>query len=267
MEPINDIVQFGDFESAIPAGSVALKDYISFSPKSFSLKAGDDKDSEKKVEFRMNQTGNIYYSTTALELGDETKKLFKSVTVLLGAMTTALRKSGKTLFDYEAWTALLGQCGFFTEIQKFEKTMSIKSNQISLDTQIVNNLLPSLTGNSLEIAKSIVQAIGSGFKSTEAKESSKLGHLLFICEELFGAPTITIRLFFASMESHKQVVETSCHKSTTQSFEQLQESNTFLFVSPEDIAEFADKFSPEKVPEAYNNLVKRFEDMIKNPSK
>ena len=209
----------------------------------------------------MNQTGNIFYSTTSDVLQVETKKLFDSVTVLFAAMTKALREKNKDLFDYASWSNIITKSGYFVEVQKFERTLTIESNSLAINTQIIQQLLPGLTsGNSLEIAKNVLNAINGEYKSSKMNDASKLGHILFICEELFGAPSITVRLFFITKKSHEKITSSPCHKTISQSFEQMQEANTFLFVSPDTIAEFAGKFGD--TPEAYNNLIKKLSGYI-----
>lgn len=222
-------------------------------PKMLFLQAvaGDE---EKPVQFRLNQTGNIFYATTSPELQTETKKLFDSVTVLFSAMTKALNGKHKTLFDYEAWGSVIRNSGYFIEVQKYSKTLQIQSGSLTLDTQIIQQLLPGLTtGSSLEIAKGVLSALNGTFSASSTTETTKIGHILFICEELFGAPSVTVRLFFASKTSHSTITASPCHKSVTQSFDQLQEGDTFLFVSPDTIAEFSKKFGQE--PQEYKNLV------------
>lgn len=220
-----------------------------------------DGDKEKDVQFRLNQTGNIFYSTSSPELQGETKKLFDSVTVLFAAMTKALASKNKTIFDYDAWGKIIAKSGYFIEVQKFEKTLSLKSGSLTIDTQVIQQLIPGLTsGSSLEIAKGVLNALNGEFKKEGADEKTKLAHILFICEELFGAPSITVRLFFASQESHKAMTSSPCHKTTSVSFEQLQEANTFLFVSPDTIAEFAGKFGDS--PEEYNKLIEKLSGYV-----
>lgn len=231
---------------------------------SHRLMANDSNgDEEEKVRFRMNQTGNIFYATTSQELQKETKNLFDSVTVLFAAMTKAMAEKGFSLFNYDKWSALIGKTGYFVEVQKFQKQVNIKSGSLSVDTQIVQQLLPGLTsGSSLEIAKNVLSAVNGEFAASKEDEKIKIGHLLFICEELFGAPSVTVRLFFASKESHKTITSSPCHKSVSTSFEQLQEANTFLFVSPDTIAAFAKKFGEQ--PEEYTNLIERLKNLLDN---
>ena len=218
-------------------------------------------DKEKGVQYRLNQTGNIFYSTTSETLEGATKDLFDSVTVLFAAMTTALSKNNKDLFDYDAWSKIVSMSGFFVEVQKLEKTLSITSNSLTLDTQIVQQLIPGLTsGSSLEIAKSVLSALDGKYSAETADDTTKFGHILFICEELFGAPSVTVRIFFASKASHSTITSSPCHQTVSKSFEQKQEANTFLFVSPDTIAKFAGKFSDR--PEEFTNLIDQLSGYI-----
>ena len=226
------------------------------------LFTNDRGDIEKDAQFRMNQTGNIFYVSTSPELTEKTKKLFDSVTVLFAAMTAGLNACEKSLFDYDTWRSVIGKSGFFVEVQKTRNMMTIKNSGVTVNTQIVQQLLPGLTsGSAMEIAKGVLSAVNGEFQASERAEEAKIGHLLFICEELFGAPSVTVRLFFASKKSHSAITQSPCHKSVTTTFEQLQESNTFLFVSPDTIAKYAKLFTEQ--PEEYTNLIGRLKELIK----
>ena len=215
-------------------------------------------DSEADIQFRLNATGNIFTATTGKDgqVSEEAKALFKSVTVLFSAMTKAMHEAGKDLFDYDAWTDLIGRSGYFVEMAKFQQTLEIKSGELSIDTQVVAQLLPGLTsGSSMEIAKSVLTAMNGKFGFSETDENTKFAHLLFINEEIMGSATVTIRLFFASKKSHVATTESPCHKTTKKTFSQSQEANTFLFVDPDTIAEYAKKYDPENEPESYGRLI------------
>lgn len=260
----------------VDAGSRSLGDHTFVSDKLnkhrgkhrssslFLLGAGSDADdstAEEKVKFRLNQTGNIFYATTTRELQKDTRDLFNSVTVLFAAMTKALADKNKTLFDYAAWTSLIAKSGYFIEVQKFEQHLVIESNSLTIDTQVVQQLLPGLKGgDSMRIAKSVLSAINGTYSSKAANDNTKLGHILFICEELFGAPSVTVRLFFASKATHEKITASPCHKTTSTRIEQVQEANTFLFVSPDSIAQFAGRFGAQ--PESYTKLIEKLRGLI-----
>lgn len=263
-------------ETFVDAGSVSLRKYEFASHELQSMnksmasnelfvsdvadKAGGQ-DEEKAVQFRMNATGNIFYSTSSPELQGDTKRLFNSVTVLFAAMTKALADNNKTLFDYEAWSSIISKSGYFVEVQKFQKHLVIEKNSLAVNTQIVQQLLPGIaSGSSMEIAKNVLNAINGEFGNSQTTEGSKIGHLMFICEELFGAPSVTVRLFFATKSSHESITSSPCHKTTSVRIELMQEANTFLFVSPDTIAEFATQFS--EVPQAFEDLVSRLSGYV-----
>ncbi|KAK5582117.1 hypothetical protein RB653_003700 [Dictyostelium firmibasis] len=232
-------------------------------PVSFAVANADEAsgDSEQTVKFRLNQTGNIFYSSTTELLTEETKKLFDSVTVLFAAMTKALGDKGYNLFNYDKVSEMIQKSGYFVEVQKYQKNLEIKSTSVTIDTQVISQLLPGLTsGSSLEIAKGVLNALNGEFSSGTTDETTKHSHLLFICEELFGAPSVTVRLFFGTKTSHKLLTSSPCHKSSSSSFEVLQEATTYLFVSPDTIAEFAEKFKSQ--PQEYTDLIERLKGLI-----
>ncbi|MEM9547952.1 MAG: Zygote formation protein zyg1 [Bacteroidota bacterium] len=219
------------------------------------------KDKEKPVTFRMNTTGNIYYASTSDKIKDETRDLFNSVSVLFSAMTTAMTNAKKSLFDYDSWSKMIGSSGYFVEVSKFKSTIIIKKNQLSINTQIIQRLIPGLTtGNSLEIAKNVLEALNGEYKNSKTKADEKLGHLLFICEELFGAPSVHVRLFYGSKKSHSSILKTPCVSTAKEEFNQVQEANTFMFVDPDIIAQFASKF--QKQPKEYEDLIKKLESSL-----
>ncbi|EBU1141720.1 Zygote formation protein zyg1 [Salmonella enterica] len=253
------------FENAVMAGSSSLSAYVPVNPEAIRkmkvMKAARSADLEAAVNYRLNQTGNIFYASTEKNLEKETKALFDSVTVLFAAMTKALGNKNKTLFDYESWTQVIRRSGFFVEVQKFEKQLSIKSSSVAVNTQIVQQLFPGIAeGSSMDIAKGVLSALNGEFGGSTESSNTKVGHVLFICEEIFGAPSVTVRVFFASQETHHTITSSPCHKSVNTSFEQLQEANTFLFVDPDKIAQYVERFASQ--PEEYARLISQLETYV-----
>lgn len=272
----NEIPNLGKIQTFVDAGTASLSEYTFVSeelnkkrgnqPKlirAMAVGAEDQEsgDSEESVHYRMNQTGNIFYSTTSQSIQDKTKEMFDSISVLFAAMTAAMAKNDKDLFDYDAWGKLIRGTGYFIEVSKLEKTLTIKNNSISIDTQIIQDLIPGLkSGNSMEIAKGVLSSISGTYAAGGTHEASKFGHILFICEELFGAPSVTVRLFFGSKDSHSKVTSSPCHSTTSVTIEQKQEADTFLFVSPDTIAKFASTFGDH--PQAYTDLIDKLSKLI-----
>ena len=249
-EPLSAHKFFADQLNVQKAGRATPKMAMALSASA----EGSGPDSEEGVKFRLNATGNIYYSTTSETLQKDTKDLFDSVTVLFGAMTKALALKGKSLFDYDDWTKLIRQSGFFVEVQKFYKHVHVESSSVTIDTQIVQQLLPGLKeGSSMDIARSVLNALNGEYKQKTEDDETKIAHLLFICEELFGAPQVTVRLFFADKKSHEKITETPCGQTSSVEIDQVQQADTFMFISPKTIARFASDF--EQDDKAYDKLV------------
>jgi hypothetical protein len=231
-----------------------------------------DHDLEAIAQFRLNRTGNIYYSGTDELLQKETKDLFDSVTVLFSAMTKAMTlnaakdKQEITLFDINKWGRLIRGSGFFVEVQKYRKTLEIRSNSISVNTQIINQMIPGITsGASMEIAKGVLASIDSTFKSATEEEKEQFGHLLFYCEEIMGTPSVTVRLINITQENMAKRTETNCSKSVSKSYSMDQAADTFLFVSPDVINRFAGDFG--NYSEEYDMLVDTLVHVLKSSEK
>jgi hypothetical protein len=222
---------------------------------------GDD---ELQVHFRLNATGNVWYATTTKAdlLEEETKELFNSVLVLYAAMTKVMAGANKSLFDFDEWSKMIRTSGFFIEVGKVQKIMSIGSATVSIDTQILSQLLQGIAKapSALEIGKEILSALKGEYSGKAKKEEAKIGHLLFICEEIMGASSVSVRLFFADSKQMELMTKSPCHKSESQSYEQEQRIDTFRFVSPEQISKYAKKFK-DNDPD-YMALVKKLQESL-----
>lgn len=223
-----------------------------------------DGDDELKVHFRLNATGNVWYATTtkADSLNESTRDLFDSVQVLFAAMTKAMAEANKNLFDFDDWSKLIRKSGFFIEAGKIQKTISIKATTVTVDTQVLQQLLPGVqkAPSAMAIGKDILSAINGEYGGRQQKATAKMAHLLFICEEIMGASSVSVRLFYADSKQMELMTKSPCHKSSTTSYEQDQRIDTFRFVSPEQIARYAKKFKDED--QDYLDLVKRLKDAL-----
>lgn len=192
----------------------------------------EEKEKDKKkssLQYRLNQSGNILYIVqSSTDISEKTKKTFQGINILVNSLIRAISNSNRSIFDYEAWEMVLNKSGYFSKTQKRQDLIQIKKNETPIDMQIINQLFPSFAGNSLHIAKSIVSSMGSEINSNQ--QNTIAGHCLFICEELFDEPTVLVRLFSATKESHKKILENQiCQKTAKNEFELLQQSQTFLF--------------------------------------
>lgn len=213
-------------------------------------------DREENTSFRLNRTGNILYATTNPELQQETRYLFDSVTVLFSAMTKALSLTNKDLFSRTAWKKMIERSGFFAAVQQFHQTIENTETNVAINTQVVSRMIPGIVqgGPSMTIAKSVMGVIDGKYRVASSEEKSEMAHVLFICEEIFGAPLVTVRIFNFDEHTVVNEAEVSCGSATVNTFKLNLTADSYLFVSPEVIQRHAGRLTEQS--EAYNLLVK-----------
>lgn len=220
---------------------MALKDYRPVGRETracfAAMRSADDiYDQESPVFFRLNQTGHVYYATSSQNLKDETREQFGKVLIFFGALTAALDKVGKSLFDYESVLHMIQKSKLFASTGKTNEVVSIKKNDVAVNVQIITSLLPGIVGGaSLVVAKQVLSGLKAEFSSGSEDHGKEACHLLFICEELFGAASVSVKLFRASQKSHSKVTQSACHKTAEESFEFNQSTDTFIFLPSGDI--------------------------------
>lgn len=217
-------------------------------------------DIEIKKYFTFNQTGNIMISSTSPD-GTTTPavtEVFQKVVVFFGAITAAMAGKKKTLYDYTALQAVVEKSGLFIAMHQEDRDFSYSSHELTLDTAIITGILGAVSGGgpAMKIAQHTLASIGSAIKVSASSTSSdkKVGNLLFVCEDLMGMPIITIQLFEVDAKETETVAKSNCstYVSTTVNFKYHQ--NTYLFVDPSYINQFAKEF--EDNPE-YKKLIEK----------
>ena len=89
----------------------------------------DPNNQEVKKGFVFNETGNIMMATTDMTnttIEKEVRDVFAEVSVFFGAMTKALDKEGKSLYDYDALQKIIDSSGCFVHVN--EEDVNHKSN-------------------------------------------------------------------------------------------------------------------------------------------
>lgn len=98
-----------ELNNTVLAGESDFEEYIKNSEHLLDnsnitmLKNEEEDDKEKKIQYRLNSDGTIYYVIGTDKLSEKASKLFESVDVLFAAMSTAIGQEGKSLMDYEIW--------------------------------------------------------------------------------------------------------------------------------------------------------------------
>lgn len=197
--------------------------------------------------FTVNATGNLFVASTLnggegsqAELTDSAKKAFSQVSVFFAAMTKAINTAGKSLYDYEAINSVITQSGMFVQVGQMDYSFQSKSWGLELSGELVKVLMAGFTGNMAAIGKALsplVSSMGSeGIKLSKesTNEESKVAALVFVCEYLLGAVSITPILVSANLKQMEKTLKASpCFTQQTQKLTYTLTKYQYLFVPPE----------------------------------
>ncbi len=224
-------------------------------------------------QFVVNATGNLFIATTLSspdtpeDISEEAKEAFGQVSVFFAALTKAMSESGKSLYDYEALNGLIKGSGLFINITKSTIQFESKSWGVTFSNQLIQTLL-GLSGNLAAIAQSLRSLIASvGSEGIEvAKKGSKsrkqIGTIIFVCEYLMGAISITPLVFSIDANlAEKSLKLGPCFKQDSKKKTFYIEKEVHLFVPPKFI-DHASKLNEAMSDPEFNNLVESMKRSI-----
>lgn len=224
-------------------------------------------DSEIKKYYTLNETGNIMISSTvkdSKDISEDVQNAFKKVIVFFTAWTAALSKKEKTLYDAEAITNIIEQSGFFVRVHKEERTFNYISASGTLNTAIIGSVLSgfSAMGGALKIAQTVVGSMGAqlAVSASHGESTKKIGHLLFICENLMGMPIVNVVLLNTTAKESETVTKSNCHSSVNKNMSMTYRQDAFLFADPTYINQFSDEF---KTNPDFEKLIDQLASYIK----
>lgn len=259
-------------KSALKEFITADEKYLSYlsqkAPKESLLRASiSDEDGEIKKYYTLNNSGNIMISSTVeneANISADVKSVFQKVIVFFGAWTSALNKAGKTLYDADAITSMIEGSGYFVRVHQEERTFNYTSAQGTLNTAIIGSILSgfSAMGSALKIAQNVVGAMGNeiSISLSRGENTKKIGHLLFICENLMGMPIINVALLNTTARESETVSKSNCHTTVQKTMAMTYRQDLFLFVDPTYINKFSQDF--ETNPD-YDALIEKLVSYIK----
>ncbi len=132
-----------------------------------------------------------------------------------------------------------------------------------LNTAIIEDILSGYgsMGSALKIAQLAVGSTGHTLTVAAEKGESgkKIGHLLFICEDLMGMPLVTLQLIHTTVKESQEVTKSNCHKTSKKSLKMTYHLSTYMFIDPNYIEKFGDDF---KLTPEYEELIEELAGYI-----
>lgn len=205
-------------------------------------------------EFAISATGNLFVATTLnggntgdTEISDEAKKAFGQVSVFFAAMTKAMvdKDGNAKVYDYEVINKIVSGSGMFVKVTDSQINFSSSEWGVKFGMDLIETLL-GLSGGLGAIAKSLsdmIIGVGKEAKSitvasdTENTEK-KVGTIIFVCEYLLGAVSITPIVLSINAFDAKEAFDAGPCLAVGRKASQIRiVKQVYSFVAPELIKE------------------------------
>ncbi|NOU52838.1 hypothetical protein HG263_20220 [Pseudoalteromonas sp. JBTF-M23] len=230
-------------------------------------------------EFVVNATGNLFVATTLnggadgdSTISEEAKTAFGQVSVFFAAMTKAMAEEEKSLFDYMAINNVVSTSGLFIKVTDSNVRFTSQAWGVKLGNQLVQTLF-GLSGNLGAIGKSLMSMVGAIGKeangievsSTSQTREQEVGTIIFVCEYLLGAISITPIVFKIDSQDASDAFEASvCFKAHKKTIKVDIVKQVYMFVPPEFIKQ-AGVLNEAMESEEFDKLVESLREAVKTP--
>lgn len=220
-----------------------------------------------------NETGNIMLATTDDDnatIQQSVRDVFAEVAVFFAAMTKAISDTPNpddhnkpySIYNYLALQKVIDGSGLFIHVT--EEDVVHKSNSFGADfsKELVESLLGLATGDGeMSFASAMVASMGDEAKKIHVGGKSshthgKVANIVFVCEHLLGMPIVSAIVCYADTERNKETITAGpCFSATHVKSKTHVHKDTYMFVTPSFIKEYAGDLEGVRNDAAYNNFV------------
>ncbi|MDC1162521.1 hypothetical protein OAT18_03685 [Tenacibaculum sp.] len=224
-----------------------------------------------------NETGNILMASTVdsgAPLSQEVQDVFSEVSVFFAGMSRAIAttinpetKKPYSLYNYTALQRVISGSGLFVHVN--EEDVSYKTNQYgaNFSKELLEALLGLATGaGALSFASAMMSSIGKEGVNIGGGNSGlddKVGNIIFICEYLLGMPVISAKVIYTDAKQHKQQFTLGpCFKESSVSTEWVIHRDTYMFVTPKFIKNYAGDLDSINSSAEYLEMIDWFSGLL-----
>lgn len=230
----------------------------------------NEKNIEAKKYYIFNQTGNIMVSSTSdtsEPISDSVQQVFSEVSVFFAAMaraivTTKNPATGKpySLYNYHALQQIIDGSGLFVQVTAEDVRYKTDSFGADFSKTLIESLLGLATGaGEMAFATAMVASIGKEglrISGSTTDTESKVANIVFVCEFLLGMPMVSAIVVSADCKKHVQQIQAGpCFKETHIETEWHLHKDTYFFVTPTFIKEYAYDLDSVEANAAYIELI------------
>ncbi|MCY4779318.1 hypothetical protein ORI89_06630 [Sphingobacterium sp. UT-1RO-CII-1] len=240
-----------------------------------------------------NQTGNIMMSSTdpdGNDIPESVRETFSEVSVFFAAMTKSISQTinpnlikkvkvgGKeieqpmyySLYDYDALEAIIDGSGYFVRVTEQDLVSKTSTYGTTFSTDLLSGVIGLAVGDAIiPFAQSMLASIGKksedyvNFSIANSSSSSKVANIIFVCEYIMGMPLISaIVLSVDSSIANSTYQAGPCFKAESTKTELKIHKDTYMFVTPSFIKEFAEELNTEMNNRDYIQLINHLKALV-----
>lgn len=224
-----------------------------------------------------NETGNIMLATTdsdSSQIQAEVRQVFAEVAVFFAAMTKAItetinKDTGKpyNLYNYEALSQVIDASGLFVHVTESDLTHTTTSFGMDFSKELIEALLGLATGaGEMSFASAMIASMGKEglrIQSNTSGVKSTVANIVFVCEHLLGMPIVSAIVVSADMTKNTQTLSVGpCFSESSTQVTLQMHKDTYLFVTPTFIREYASDLTSIESNPAYNQFIVYLKNMI-----
>ncbi len=231
-----------------------------------------------------NETGNIMLSTTddkSDTIQQSVRDVFAEVSVFFAAMTKAISQSINplgtkdadgnlpyySLYNYDALSAVIDGSGYFVHVNEEDVSYTTNSWGMTFSKELFEAILGLATGSgALGFASAMINSIGKeglNISGQSSSKTSKVANIIFVCEYLLGMPVISTLIVTSDAKSAAQQFQFGpCFKEQSSSTTIVVHKDTYMFVTPAFIKQYAGDLSSIMNDPAYLKLIMELQSLV-----
>ncbi len=236
---------------------------------------------EAKKYYVFNETGNIMMASTIdtnTPISDSVQKVFAEVSVFFAGMSRAITNTINpatnkpySLYNYEALQNVISGSGLFVHVTEEDVKYDTKSFGADFSKELIESLLGLATGTGeMRFASAMISSIGKeglNISGSSNTNQSKVGNIIFVCEYLLGMPVVSAIVVYADCEKNSQQLKLGpCFSESSVSTSWTLHKDTYMFVTPSFIKDYANDLSSINSDPDYLSLINWLSSLLTNQS-
>lgn len=231
--------------------------------------------------FVFNETGNVMVASTDSKsdaIQQSVRDVFNEVSVFFAAMTKAISQTRNpkalpnqspyySLYNYDALEAVIDGSGYFVHVNEEDIQYHTESVGVTFSKELFEAILGLASGSgALAFASAMIASMGKEGLNIEYQNGSrtnKVANIVFVCEYLLGMPIISalvVSVDAAQAAMHLKVGP--CFSTNKTRTEITAHKDTYMFVTPAFIKQYASDLNAGANDPAYMNLIMTLQSLV-----